>query len=69
MIPFWIRLHMRMVCNLVLSVWVQFDNFFVLLKILIPGQSREGTSSTLLNPGLVISFLRTETEFNDLHYI
>ena len=45
MIHFWIRLHMRMVCNLVLSVWVQFDKFFVLLKILIPGQSREGTSS------------------------
>ena len=26
MIPFWICLHMRMVCKLVLSVWAQFDD-------------------------------------------
>ena len=45
MIPFWIRLHMRMVCKLFFSMWVQFDNFFVLLKILNPGLSWEGTSS------------------------
>ena len=47
MIPFWIHLlagihHIR-----VLFVWLQFDKKIALLKILNPGQRREGTSSTL----------------------
>ena len=45
MIPFWIHLlagihHIR-----VLFVWLQFDKKIALLKILNPGQRREGTSS------------------------
>ena len=34
--------------SVVLSVWVLFDKILVLLKIMNPGQRREGTSSFAL---------------------
>ena len=45
MIPFWIHLLTGIHHIQVLFVWVQFDQKNALLKILNPGQRREGTSS------------------------
>ena len=45
MIPFWIHLLAGIHHIWVLFVWLQFDKKIALLKILNPGQRREGTSS------------------------
>ena len=45
MIPFWVRLSIRIVCTLVLLVWVPFDKISAKMKILNPGHRREGTYS------------------------
>ena len=41
MIPFWVRLLIRIVCALVLLVWVPFDRIQAKMKILNPGHRRE----------------------------
>ena len=45
MIPFLIRLPSSVDCTLVLLVWVPLDKISVLIKIRVPRQCHEGTSS------------------------